>query len=479
MIEFSLLGMNHLVGGVAHLQVDQLAYTVAQCDHALDSLLRGGVQLRPHHQGVLPIIYLIIHDGIGIVTDIRVGRNSIGDSLAFLKVGKLRYLIPASDVLHGRCQLNGEVCSLNGFNSEVLLSVLGRCAALPTDDHLRMIDKVGIDRKAIRVGAKIHPVRVDFNGAVTLLQEDDVRDNIGTGVSLEGIVGKSDRTKELCALGNVSANLRRLLIHRVARGNKGNHTTGAHLIQCLCEKVVMNGKTQLVVSWVMHLVVAKGDITDGEVEEVTPVRGLKTGNSDVRLGIELLRNPAGDAVQLHTIQAAGRHAFRQHTEEITHAHGGLQNVTRGETHALNGFIDRTDNGGAGIVSIQGGCSRCFIFRSSQQILQLSTFRRPGSLGFIKSICQTTPAHITGKDLLLGSAGRTGRCFQTFEDTDSIYIGSEFRLGSAFAKVFVIDAVIFGDDLFFKNSLNCDGRFRLITPNLMNDSISRGRIILCG
>ena len=76
-IEFSLLSMNHLVGGVAHLQVDQLAYTVAQCDHALDALLGGGVQLRPYHQGVLPIVYLIIHDGIGIVSDIGVGRNGI------------------------------------------------------------------------------------------------------------------------------------------------------------------------------------------------------------------------------------------------------------------------------------------------------------------------------------------------------------------------------------------------------------------
>ena len=211
----------------------------------------------------------------------------------------------------------------------------------------------------------MHPIWVDLNSAVTLLEEDDVRHDVGARICFESIVGKSDSAKEFCTLGDVSANLRGLLIHRIARGDKGNHATRTDLIQCLCEKVIVNRKTQLIISWIVYLVVSKGDIADGKVEEVTPVRGLKTGNSDVCMRIELLRNPACDAVQLHTIQVTGRHTLRQHAEEIAHTHCGFQDVASGEPHAINGFIDCTDDGGTGIVSIQCGCPCCLIFGSGQ------------------------------------------------------------------------------------------------------------------
>ena len=53
-------------------------------------------------------------------------------------------------------------------------------------------------------------------------------------------------------------------------------------------------KAQLVVGFVVHLVLAERDVTDGKVIEVPPVGGLKARHGDVSLGVELLGNPPAD-----------------------------------------------------------------------------------------------------------------------------------------------------------------------------------------
>ena len=87
--------------------------------------------------------------------------------------------------------------------------------------------------------------------------------------------------------------------------------------------ISLNGEAQLVIGLVVHLVVAEGDIPDTEVEEVPPVGGLETGHLDVRLRVQLLGDTPSDGVQLHTVEAAARHAVREQAEEIAHTHRGF------------------------------------------------------------------------------------------------------------------------------------------------------------
>ena len=157
----------------------------------------------------------------------------------------------------------------------------------------------------------------------------------------------------------------------------------------------MDGEAQPVVGLVIHFIVTKGDIPDTEVEEVPPVGGLETGHLDVRLRVQLLGDAPGDGVQLHTIEAAARHAVREQAEEIAHTHRGFQDVARLEAHLSHGLIDGLDDGGAGVVGVEGGRSGSGVFLRGEGGIQFPELACPAILFLVKGIRQTAPAHIAG------------------------------------------------------------------------------------
>ena len=73
----------------------------------------------------------------------------------------------------------------------------------------------------------------------------------------------------------------------------------------------------------MDLVLPKRNVADGEVKIAGAVRRLKARDSDVGLGIELLGDAPGDAVQLHAVELAARHALRQQAEKVADTHRRL------------------------------------------------------------------------------------------------------------------------------------------------------------
>ena len=107
-----------------------------------------------------------------------------------------------------------------------------------------------------------------------------------------------------------------MLIHSALGCNESNDAAGPHLIQRLGKEVIVNQEVVAVKLSVGNLVRAEGHIADGQVEEILSIRLLKARDSDVRLWVQILRNPSGDAVQLYAVQPAVLHAFRQKTEEI-------------------------------------------------------------------------------------------------------------------------------------------------------------------
>ena len=157
----------------------------------------------------------------------------------------------------------------------------------------------------------------------------------------------------------------------------------------------MDGEAQLVIGLVVHLVVAEGYIPDTEVEEVPPVGGLETGHLDVRLRVQLLGDTPGDGVQFHTVEAAALHGLREQSEEIAHAHRRFQDVARLEAHPLHSVIDGLDDGGAGVVGVEGGRSGGSVFLRGEGGIQFPELACPAIFFLVKGIRQTAPAHIAG------------------------------------------------------------------------------------
>ena len=223
-----------------------------------------------------------------------------------------------------------------------------------------------------------------------------------------------------------------MFVHRIAGGHKGDHAAGSNLVERLGKKVVVNGKTELVVSPVVDLILAKGDIADGKVEEILPVGGFKARHGNVRLGIELLCDSAGDAVQLHTVQAASLHLLREKPEKIPDAHGRLQDVAGLEAHVANGFIDCLDNRGTGVVGVQGRCSGRSVFFGRKRRIKLRKFVFPVILAFIKSVRKPAPADVLGEDLLFLRGGVSALGFDLLQGGDCLDVAPEFLLCTACA-----------------------------------------------
>ena len=275
------------------------------------------------------------------------------------------------------------------------------------------------------------------------MQEDDVRNDLGTCVLFESVIGQTDGPQQFGALSKIPAHGGILGVHRVAAGDKGHHATGTNLIQSLGEKVVVNAEIQLVIGFIPNLILAKRYITHRQIVEIPPVGGLKPCHGDVGLGVELLGNTPADGIQLHAVKTAVSHFLRQHTEEIAYTTGRLQDVAGLKSHAAHSLVNRFDDRRAGVVRVEGGTSGSSVFLRGQQFLQLGIFLAPAFLVGVKGIGKAAPAHIPRKDFLLFRRCLLGGFLQVFQQLDCLDIGLELSLGAAFAQVIVSDTEILG------------------------------------
>ena len=287
----------------------------------------------------------------------------------------------------------GQLRAFDGLQREIVVSVLCAFRARLTEHHFGVFDEVAVDGKAVRVLAEVNPVLIHRDRVVPLLQEDDVRDHIRARVCTECVFRQTDRTEEISAFSEVFPYLRGLLIHRVAGSNESNDAARTHLVERLGKEIVVNTETELVVGLVIHLILAERHVADSQIEEVLAVGGFKTGYGNISLRVELLCDPAGDAVQLHAVETGIRHFRREHTEEIANAHSGLQNVSRREAHVADSLVNGLDYCGRGIVRVQGGGSGCGVFFRRQRRVQLRKLILPVGFGLVKSVRETAPADI--------------------------------------------------------------------------------------
>ena len=353
-VQTLLCCLDILVRVVVQLLVDQVVDDLPQLHHASDTPLGGVGQLHLRHHGIFPVEHLTVHYGVGEVLHLWVGRQSAPGGFFFSNVRSIHLgggVLPL-DMLHRFGKLVCQHCTLNGCNGEFLPSVLGAFCGQFAQNHLRVAYEILVDGKAVLGLAKLHPVWLMVDRTVTLLQKNNVRNNIGTSIGAESVVGQTDGTQQIGSLCNVLAGSAVLAVHGVAAGNERHDAARTHLVDGLGEKVVVNRKSQLVVRLVVDFILTERHIAHRQIVEITAVGSLKTGNGNVCLRIQFFRNTPGDAVQFHAVQAAVLHGVWPHSEEVAHAHTRFQNVTAAEAHALHGIVDTTDNSGAGVVGVQ-------------------------------------------------------------------------------------------------------------------------------
>ena len=260
----------------------------------------------------------------------------------------------------------------------------------------------------------MHPVRLDVYKPVALLEEDNVARYLRTGSRLEGVVGQSDRAQQVGSLRDIFPHGGVFLIQRAFAGNKGDNAARPDLIQRPTEEIVVDEPVVLVVLLVGYFELTKRHIAYGGVKEaVREICFLKALHGDAVLLVELLRDPAGNAVQLHAVQPAFRHAVGQHTDKETDAAGRLQNVAGLEAHVFKRLINAANDRRRGIERGQGGFPRGGVFVLGQQSLQLAV---PAVL-FIEAVGKAAPAHITGEDFLFSRCRKAVFFFELFKQPD--------------------------------------------------------------
>ncbi len=328
-VQLDLQAAHNLVAGPGKLRLDQLPRQVAQRDHAAHTPLVRRAQALLLHPLIPAVIHLAVLNGIGEVGHRGIGGNPIVVLGGFIH--RAFHILPA-DVLDGLCQLLGQFRAGNGVaGGVVFISVHAPVECHRTQQHIGMLQKILVDRNAVFILPDVNPRGFDVDGLLPLLQEQDVRGDFRAGVGLERRVGQANRAEQLRALGDVSADRRILLVQRALAGDEGDDAARTHLVQRLGEEVVVDAEVVLVVSGVRQGIRAEGNVAHGGVKvAVREGRALKALHGDLRGGVQLLGDPAGDAVQLHAGQLAALHHLREHAEEVAHAAGRFQDVALAE-----------------------------------------------------------------------------------------------------------------------------------------------------
>ena len=145
------------------------------------------------------------------------------------------------NILHRIMQLVGKLQSRDRVHG-VVHTMCSAYRLLSAQHHFRVVDKIPVDGKSVLRLSGLSPFRHDVQRAVPLLEEDDVRYHLGTGILFERVIRQTDSSQQLSTLGKIAAHGGILGIHGIAGGHKSYHTAGTHLIQCFGEKVVVNTK---------------------------------------------------------------------------------------------------------------------------------------------------------------------------------------------------------------------------------------------
>ena len=200
----------------------------------------------------------------------------------------------------------------------------------------------------------------------------------------------------------------------------------------------MDGEIQPVIAFVRHMKLAEGDIADGNIKKVIRESSFLIAlHRDTAFLIKLAGDASGEIVQLHAVELAAAHAFRQHTEKIADTAGWLQNVALREAHLPQGDIDAADDHRRRKERRERGFAGGGVFGIGKQFFQFSVTR----IFLVKEVRQTAPAHILRQYRLFLRCGGAVLCLHGFQSTDRVQIVLKTLQRRALSDMVIIDAVI--------------------------------------
>ena len=200
----------------------------------------------------------------------------------------------------------------------------------------------------------------------------------------------------------------------------------------------MDGEIQPVIAFVRHMELAEGDIADGNIKKVIRESGFLIAlHRNTAFLIKLAGDAAREIVQLHAVELAAAHIFRQHTEKIADATGRLQNVALREAHLPQGGIDAADDHRRRKERRQRGFAGGGVFGIRQQLFQFSVTR----IFFVKEVRETAPAHILRQHRLFLRCGGAVFGLHGFQSTDRVQIALKTLQRCALSDVVIGDAIV--------------------------------------
>jgi len=146
--------------------------------------------------------------------------------------------------------------TFKGRNGQVV-TVLGAFQFQISQHHLRVVYEILVDGKAILRFAQLHPCRLNVRRAVTLLQKDNVTDNIRASVGTERIIWQTDGTQQIGTFCHVLAGGAVLTVHGVTAGDERHHAARTHLVDGFRKEIIVDGESQLVVRFIVDFVLTE------------------------------------------------------------------------------------------------------------------------------------------------------------------------------------------------------------------------------
>ncbi len=171
------------------------------------------------------------------------------------------------------------------------------------------------------------------------------------------------------------------LVHGERRRDEHLESAGLQLRESFPEKVVMqilHGAAHGFECLIDDGHVGERNIGNREVNRVVGDVGcLEAGVLNVGLGIEGAKNPSGECVELHSMQAGAiGNGFRHEPEEVPNSCAGLEDGSALEPKALHGCPHSGNNLRAGVVSVDRAAFRCAILVLGQQSTNLLVVLAP-------------------------------------------------------------------------------------------------------
>ena len=195
----------------------------------------------------------------------------------------------------------------------------------------------------------MNPIGFGIKNTVTLLQEDNVRNNSRSGIILKRGIGQTNSADKVGSLCEVLSYGRAFFIKSAATRYESNHTTRANLVQGLGKEIVVNKEVVFIILLIHDLEMTKWHVADCYVEKAIGEMCLfVSANRYSVFLIELPCNSARKTIKLYAVDLAILHTLGEHTHKVARSARGFKQISALESHSFKSIVHCSYNNGRSI-----------------------------------------------------------------------------------------------------------------------------------